>query len=288
MYPLDRLAEQGAALLDGYTGRALLSLECGRGLLDRGVDPDQEAGVAIGAAVLGRLAAEQPTAPWLTPLIEDDPVLLRLRPSDCLAYLRERLPVRPLAPVPVSSPVLRAVVAVLYGRLHELGLAGRLRQNGGSLFVTLADGSSCELLEDVSGARITGGVFLEAALLVYRCAPAGFDRYFQERFGPDGDVHRTAAGILDLDCPHAEKTRRLRLYYRQFAAVTDLGRPDDGVRALVAQVLAGGRTAHLNILPDYYGVQQHKARALLELLRLPLELVSLHVNAAGGRVALAR
>ncbi|MGH3925381.1 MAG: hypothetical protein ACRDTT_21410 [Pseudonocardiaceae bacterium] len=43
-------------------------------------------------------------------------------------------------------------------------------------------------------------------------------------------------------------------------------------------------TAHLNVLEDYYEVQQHKVRELLDLLGLPLRLVTVHFNATSGRV----
>ena len=65
-------------------------------------------------------------------------------------------------------------------------------------------------------------------------------------------------------------------------------RAGSGVRAKGG--LAGERTAHLNILADHYGAQQHKVRALVELVELvelPLDLALLRFNAANGRVALA-
>lgn len=43
-------------------------------------------------------------------------------------------------------------------------------------------------------------------------------------------------------------------------------------------------TAHLNVLEDYYELQQHKVREFLDLLELPLRLITVHFNATSGRV----
>lgn len=43
-------------------------------------------------------------------------------------------------------------------------------------------------------------------------------------------------------------------------------------------------TAHLNILEDYYEVQQHKVRGFVDVLGLPLRLVTVHFNTTSGRV----
>ncbi|WP_104819036.1 hypothetical protein [Kitasatospora sp. MMS16-BH015] len=286
MESLNRLAAQAAELLAGHPGPVVHSLECGRGHLDREPDADQAAGVAIGAAVQRRLAAEQPRPPLLTPLMDDDQVLVRQPPSAYLGYLRRHLPEPPRPPVPQSSPVLRAIAAVLHARLLALHPPGGLHRRAGGLFLRLPDGSDCELLEDAAGARITGGVLLEAALLVYRTAPDLFDTHFRLRFGPDGDVHRAAAAILDVPGPAEETLQRLHAYYARFTAVTDPEAPDSGVRLLVDQALAGPPVAHLNVLPDYHASRQHKVRGLLGLLRLPVALLSLHFSVAGERVTL--
>lgn len=47
-----------------------------------------------------------------------------------------------------------------------------------------------------------------------------------------------------------------------------------------------GQVAHLNVLEDYYEVQQGKVRALLQLLDLPFRLVTIHFNARTGRVVI--
>lgn len=274
------------ATRDGLRGVSVpvRSMECGHVHLDRDLDVDQDLGIALGQAAYEVLAARQPSPPLLTPMLDDDHVLVRLRPKDYTAYVNERMPGHPMHLIVESSPVIRSIVVVLYQRLLKLA-PERLRTRGGNLFAQIGNGTFCELFEDIAGTMATGCVFFEAALLTYRSAPDIFDAHFRDRFGLHTGVHETACAILDGDEPHDDKVSRLAAFYRQFAAVTDPQRPDQQVTALVAQVLdVSEPIAHLNVLENYYEVQQHKVRHMLALLQLPMRLLTVHFDARTGRI----
>jgi hypothetical protein len=282
---LRRPAAQALTLLGGYRGPAVTSIACGQVRLDRALGPEQETGVAIGAAVLGRLLAEQPTAPRITAPMDDDCALVRLSPRDYRAYLRLRLPRSPRSPlhvVPRSSPLLYAIAAVLYGRLLALGLGERVQRHGGSLFIDLGNGALPELATETGGAARGGGLLLEAALLTYRTAPARFDACFRDRFGPSTDLHRAIADALDESGGHPAGTGPAR----RFAALTDLASADHRVRTLVDEVLADAAAGavHLDVLDTYYTAQRQRVRELATLLRLPFRLLTLHFSTATGEV----
>ena len=283
------LAERARALLADYSGPELVSVEAGHIHLDRDLDVDQETGAAIGAALLGLLAGRQMRPPVLTPMMDDDHVLVRLTPTVYQRFLRSTFSDAPMHLICESSPIIRSIVVALFQRMNNSRLANRLARRGDNLFLPLGDGSHCELFEGIdANVPITGCVFFETALLTYRTAPARFDRYFADRYGLDVGVHAHAADLLSTDQLHNAKVAALQDYYAQFADVTNPHRPDRHITALVNEILdhAGPVTAHLNVLEDYYEVQQRRVRSLLHLLDLPLRLVTLHFNAATGRVVL--
>ena len=283
------LARQARDLLDAYTGPDLASIEAAHIHLDRDLDIDQRAGAAIGAAALWLLAGRQQHAPVLTPMMDDDHVLVRLAPAAYRQFLDRELGPQPMHLICESSPVIRAIAVALFARLTSSKAATRPQARGGNLFLPLPDGGHCELFEAFDGPKpVTGCAFFEAALLTYRCDPARFDDYFTRRYHLADGVHEHAARLLSSSQPHDAKVAALGSYYQAFADVTDPRRPDPGVSTLVADVLsrAAPVTAHLNVLEDYYEVQQLKVRSLLRLLGLPLRLVTIHFNALTGRVVL--
>jgi len=73
-------ATHAADLIAAYIGPDLVSLECGHIHLDRDLDIDQDTGAAIGAALLETLTQRQARPPVLTPMMDDDHVLIRLTP----------------------------------------------------------------------------------------------------------------------------------------------------------------------------------------------------------------
>ncbi|SDG75011.1 hypothetical protein SAMN05421505_107177 [Sinosporangium album] len=93
---------------------------------------------------------------------------------------------------------------------------------------------------------------------------------------------------LSSDQPHDVKVEKLQAYYAMFRDVTDPHRPHPHITSLVNDVLAnaGPVTAHLNVLEDYYEVQQRRVRTLLNLLNLPIRLVTVHFNTATGRIVM--
>ncbi|GAA0360252.1 hypothetical protein NE235_16585 [Actinoallomurus spadix] len=282
------MAEEARLLLSHYIGPELVSMEAGHIHLDRDLDIDQDTGAAIGAALMELLAARQTRPPVLTPMMDDDHVLVRLAPTTYRQFLQQTFGGAPMHLICESSPIIRAIVVALYQRLRNSKLGNRFDRRGGNLFLPLPDGSHCELFENIDGTPITGCVFFETALLTYRTAPARFDQYFAERYGLTVGVHEQAAQILSGDQPHDAKVAELGEYYRRYADITDPHRPDPHITALVADVLdqAAPVTAHLNVLEDYYEIQQGRVRQLLSLLGLPLRLVTVHFNAATGRVVL--
>lgn len=284
---LGDLARRAVSVLDrGLLSGHVRSVECGHIHLDRSLDIDQEAGARIGAAVHRALSTRQP-APLLTPMMDDDHVLVRLRPTEYTAFLRRYFPDVPFSLIPESSPVIRAIAVTLYERLASGVLAKLLAMRGHNLFLRLGDGSVCELFEEFEGGSpVTGCVLFEAALLVYRTAPETFDAYVGQRVLGGEDVHSLVARILDTGESHDVKARRLATLYERFAAITNPASPDPGFSALVARVLADvpTGTVHLNILEDYYEVQQSKVRELLALLGLPFRLVTVFFNTQSGRV----
>jgi hypothetical protein len=163
-----------------------------------------------------------------------------------------------------------------------------LRERGRNLFLELANGNYCELFEGYGEDAVTGCVFFEVALLVYRSAPAQFDDYFRTRFGLDRGIHERACAILDGPETHDAKMIRLEDFYSTFAEVTDPHVVDPAMARLVTMVIAnmGDGIAHLNVLEDYYESQQDKVRVMIEILQLPMKLVTIHFNAQTGRVVL--
>lgn len=290
-----RMAAEAERLLTGYQGPAVASIECGHIHLDRDLDIDQEVGAVLGQRARSVLQRRFGGAPALTPMMDDDHVLVKLRPGQYHTFLASVFTDTPMHLVAESSPIVRSIVTAMWQRVTDLGLDDRLRERGTNLFLRIGDGGDfCELFERYRdpdgqpGPAETGCVFFEAALLTYRCAPARFDRYFADRFGVD--VHTEIARILDNAPGHDAATADLKTFYRRFAAVTDPRRPDPGIIGLVTDVLdtagAAGRLAHLNVLEDYYEVQQHKVRALLDLLDLPFVLLTVHFNTQTGRIVL--
>ena len=282
------LANRAIDLLGPRIGNAFArSIECGHIHLDRDLDIDQETGTQIGAAVFQVLSEQQTMAPLLCPMMDDDHVLVQLRPLDYLAFLRRHFPGSPLRLIPESSPVIRAIAVSLYMRLLSMCKEADFARRGRNLFLHLDDGSTCELFEDFTGAPVTGCVLFEAALLVYRTAPGEFDAYIARRFPSGADVHQAAALVLNGEEPHDAKVRSLTQLYERYQAVTDPASPDEDFSALVSRVLdaVSPGTVHLNVLEDYYEVQQGKVRELLAALRLPFGLVTVFFNAQSGRVS---
>jgi hypothetical protein len=282
------MAARARELINDYDGPEILSIECGHIHLDRDLDIDQEVGAVLGSQAMKILAQRQTRSPALTPMMDDDHVLVKLHPANYRAFLDSHFPHEPMHLIAESSPIVRSIVCALWARLRHLGLDGRCRERGQNLFLELDNGNYCELFEDFPDDAITGCVFFELGLLVYRSAPAQFDEYFRVRFAQKQGVHEQSCTILDGTQEHDDKIARLQAFYATFSAVTDPRHPDTAVAALVDDVIESARrgTAHLNVLEDYYEIQQDKVRILIGLLELPMRLITVHFNAQTGRVVL--
>ncbi|WP_433329849.1 hypothetical protein [Spirillospora sp. CA-294931] len=295
------LVARACDLIAADTGPDLASVEAAHIHLDRDLDIDQDTGAAIGTALIALLSDRQP-APVLAPMMDDDHVLVRLTPAAYRQFLRRAFGPVPMHLICESSPIIRAIVVALFQRLRHSHWANRFQRRGGNLFLPLEDGFHCELFEDVDGTPVTGCLFFEVALLIYRSAPQRFDTYFLDRYHLDAHVHDQAAAILSRQSPtdpegaephgqagHDLVIAELQDFYRQFSDVTHPFKPDPHITALVDDVLAQADPvfAHLNVLEDYYELQQNRVRHLIRQLDLPLRLTTVHFNATTGRVILA-
>lgn len=275
-------------LVHRYIGPEVVSVECGHIHLDRALDDDQEIGVALGATVIEALQFRQGTRPVLVPMMDDDHVLVRLTPASYRTFVEQRLPNETMHLVPESSPIVRSIVCALWSLVHARGQADRCSLRGGNVLFRLPTGSHCELFENFDGMAATGCVLFECALLVYRSAPGMFDDYFLDRFGLRTGVHEQACALLSLDEPHDTKVDRLQRFYGRFGEVTSPHEPDPSISRMVDRLLRSTSTplTHLNVLEDYYEVQQDKVRALLDALGLPIRLLTVAFSAQTGRVTL--
>lgn len=288
---LDDLVTDAVTAFGLHQGPPIRSIECGHVHLDRDVDDDQVAGTRIGAALHTHLTHAQDTPPAFTPMVDDDHVLVKLRPADYAAFLRTHLgPEAPFALICESSPIVRAIVCALYQRILRTTAKDALVERGTNLFIELpADGTVCELFEDFTGQEVaTGCVMFEVALLIYRTEPAAFDTYFADRFPRGRHIHADACAVLDTGDDHDAKVDRLADLYAPFAPVTDPHRPDADFAVFFDDFLESLTTpaGHLNVLEDYYEVQQDKVRALIDFLNLPLVLSTVHFNTHTGRTTL--
>lgn len=269
----------------------IASIEFGHIHLDRDLDVDQEVGIAIGARVSAVLAERQASAPQNALMIDDDHVIVKLRPSAYRSFVTERLSEeQDFVLIPESSPVIRAVVVALFRRLHSSAFYERSFERGDNLYVTLSNGVVVELFEDFRGQPVTGCVFFEAALLLYRSDPQRVTHAFLAMAGAEEDPQTTILDILDADEDHDSKHARITELSASFGELVDPHRGHDGfakeIEALIDEMGTG--TVHLNVLEDYYGVQQDKVRQLLRDLGLPLQLVTLAFNARTGAVRVIR
>ncbi|MEU0236087.1 hypothetical protein ABZ234_00190 [Nocardiopsis sp. NPDC006198] len=285
---LDTLTDQAAATIASYRGPQIRSIECGHVHLNRDLDPDQVAGARIGAAVRARLTGVQDRPPRITPMVDDDHVLVKLRPCDYTAFLHQHLDGAPFSLIVESSPIVRAIACVLYQRVTAGPQRSALTRRGANLFVELPGSTVCELFEDIANTAVTGCVMFEVALLIYRTDPDAFDDYFDHRFPLDQHIHAQACAVLDGGQDHDAKADQLARLYAPYAPVTDPHTPDPDFTAFLKAFLASlaAPAGHLNVLEDYYEVQQDKVRALLRFLDIPLELATLHFNTHTGRTHL--
>jgi hypothetical protein len=283
---IDELSQEAIKQVEAESLSSVRSIECGHLHLDREIDNDQRAGMRIGIDVFHRLQ-ELGHDVSLRPMVDDDHVIVQLSPEEYRNFFESYLiEGDSFELIPESSPITRAIVVALFDRLKDQGLADELDYRGGNVYLDVSEQTTIELFEDFEGRCDNGCAFFEIGLLIYRTAPEKFTEYFNNRFETDS-LHDQIADILSKDLSHDERRSEIEELYAQFEPVTSPQDPDEEFTALVEEVLAeaqGDQPVHMNILEDYYELQQHKVRELLARLDVPITLKSLHYNTANGRI----
>lgn len=264
----------------------IMSIESGHIHLDRQIDCDQKIGFEIGKNVYEHLASVQTRNPYMCPMIDDDHVMIALKPQAYEHYMRQIMPNIDYELIPESSPIIRAIVVELYHRMLDLGLGNTLKKLGNNLYIKIDDKTTCEVFEDFEGRCDTGCVLFEVALLLYRTNPALFKKYFNDTFGLNYDVHHSILDILNKDVSHNEKYKILTDYKMQFQHVLNPRNRQTKLTNLLKTLLLEESLNHLNVLEDYYEHQQDKVRKMLRTLELPINLFSLHFNTQTGRICM--
>lgn len=262
------------------------SIEFGHIHLDRDLDIDQEVGTALGARVWNSLCRSQSETPLLTPMIDDDHVLIRLRPRTYEEFLHSNLPDAPYHLIPESSPVVRAIVVAIFQRTRASTFRDHLVEGGSNLYVEIDETTTCELFEDFRGRCDTGCVFFEMGLLLFRSDPDRFLGEFADIYPEYKNIHKLITDIHNREGTHDSKVDAVAALNRNFQELIDPHRCESPFAAVVAEVISeSSEYVHINVLEDYYEAQQRKVRALIKMLELPIRLVSLHFNARSGRLS---
>lgn len=286
---IEDITDDAIEAIQSMEHSGIQSIECGHLHLDREIDDDQRAGMRIGIELYSWLQ-QAGHDPDLRPMVDDDHVIVQLSPQEYSDFFESYLSTgNEFELIPESSPITRAIVVSLFDRLQDTDSVEQLERRGGNLYFNLSEQTTVELFEDFDDRCDNGCAFFEVGLLVYRTAPDRFTEYVNKRFEIEGDLHEWIATILSKDISHDARREELDTLYSQFEEVTSPHDPDPEFRELVDDVLAEARTdppVHLNVLEDYYELQQHKVRELIDCLDIPLQLKSLHYNTANGRVTL--
>lgn len=259
----------------------LASIEAGHIHLNRGLDVDQEIGIWIAREYFRMMkGAAGRQRPKLFPMVDDDHVLIVLPPKEFSVFFSEQIGGEPYSLIPESSPIIRAIVVALFRRIR-IDLASNLFERGGNLYLRLSDDLVCELFEDISGKCDTGCIFFEIALLVYRSYSMEFDDLFRDYAGKGVNVHDVACEILSRDTHHDQKVSDLKRWYSQFTSLTCLSDHPTCVDSALERMIYSETKrvlVHVNILESYYESQQDKVRSFLNILNLPIRLVSVHFS----------
>ncbi len=260
------------------------SIESGHIHLDRNIDGDQLLGLQIGNLVKNFLSSVYPEQPpIMTPMIDDDHVLVQLTPDKFRqVFERANKGIIEYELIPESSPIIRSIITALFRRASELHLNDLIFRKGGNLYIEIDHDTVCELFEDVDGRCDNGCAFFELALLIYRSSPHKFNKYFHNRY--KHDIHNRILGILDSDLTPDEKTIHMKEIAVDYYDITNPFNPDKEVLNIVNSILNNGVYTHINILEDYYEVQQRKVRRLIKIFNLPITLISIHFNARSYRI----
>jgi len=257
------------------------TLECGHIHLNRLPDQDQQTGLKLGYAVYDVISAHQSRPPLLTPLFDDDHVIVDFRPRDYRRFLDQELRGLEYHLIPESSPIVRGIAFSLYHLLHE-DQPHALQRKGDNLYYMSNSGGVTELIEGINGEMIIGCVLFETALLLYRSEIELFTRVFEDRYRTK-DVHDKICSILDTHLSHDnrfDELRRFNLIFKDMHHTAIFRREIELLRA------NGIIRSHLNILEYYYASQQQKVRNLSNDLGLPIRLITLHFDVFSNQVTI--
>ena len=260
------------------------TIECGHIHLDRKIDFDQECGFKIGRYLYDYLSSQN-KKPLLFPMIDDDHVLISLKPKE-YQNVMEKFVGTEYELIPESSPIIRAIVVSLYQKLLYSNERDKIQRLGNNIYININNNVTCELFEDFDGRCDNGCVFFEVGLLIYRGNASEFTDFFKSKFNLDYNPHKYMIDILNEEITHDKKFNALLQWRKKFDALTNPKRPDEEFYNLVESVITSDIRSHLNILEDYYENQQEKVRSLIKLMGIPISLVSLHFSTVTGRISL--
>lgn len=266
--------------------RDIVSIESGHIHLDRQIDCDQNTGFEIGKKAFEYFSEVQTFKPLMCPMVDDDHVMIALKPKDYENYMCQIMPNIDYELIPESSPIIRSIVVELYHRIINSNLNSKIKRMGSNLYIKIDNNTTCEIFEDFEGRCDTGCVLFEVALLIYRTNPQLFKDYFNETFNLKYDVHSYILEVLNRDVSHDEKYKILSEFREQFKKVLNPKNRQEKLKNIIENLFFNSTFNHLNVLEDYYEHQQDKVRKLIGGLNIPICLFSLHFNTQTGRVDL--
>lgn len=264
----------------------IASIESGHIHLDRNIDIDQQIGFEIGKLSFNVLSKRQSTPPVMCPMIDDDHVIIELKPKAYENYMTSIMPDIKYDLIPESSPIIRAIVVELYHRINTSNLKKFLKKIGDNLYICIDENTTCEVFEDVNGRYDSGCVIFEVALLIYRSNPKLFQDHFREKFKMP-DIHRHIIDVWNSDHTHDQKYNELEEFKKLFAEHTNPVIRNEEIKAIIDYLFKDKSYEHLNVLEDYYEHQQNKVRRFVNILNLPIKLHSITFNAQTGRIAIS-
>jgi hypothetical protein len=261
------------------------SIESGHLHLDRSPSVDQMIGIEIGKLIHDHIIKIQKHPPILTPMYDDDHVLVRTTPREYQKLFEHYHGASTLRMIPESSPIVRSIVVALYNHVIKAKYQAATYLGGKNLYLRTPMSTVVELFEDFNLKCVTGCVLFETALLVYRSSPDEYDALFSGTLDldPKESVHKQIDLIWSGPGDHNSKAEILENYYETFCTLTNPHAPNLSYCDAVMEICNDNPSTHLNVLEDYYEVQQKKVRELLELFRLPIKLRSFHFNRMTGR-----
>ena len=261
------------------------TMETGHLHLDRLPSKDQEIGIYLGSIVSDKLKDKYGVQPLLTPMYDDDHVLVKTRPKEYMKLFYYQINSKLISFIPESSPILKAIcVALFIERVHKK-MRNSLYLGGNNLYLRLDNTFTVELFENFHGACDVGCIFFESALLIYRSHIKEIDSLFIKYFPYAMNIHENIHSIWNNENQtHDEKVEKIRNYYNNFSKVTNPHKPNvDFIEELI-EIIKITNHAHVNVLEDYYEVQQQKVRIFLEAIAVNIRLYSIHFNRFTGRV----